>query len=121
MLNWEILNIISKCFQYIALIPTYINVFLIYSICNVHDCTWGNRPDQLSNEEKNRRQEFKRFRAKWVIVWILCNSGFSYLLTLEKNSGSTNSYYYLLIISTIGMAILILRIFGGLAYWVIEK
>lgn len=36
--------------QFLFLTPTYVNIFLIYAICNIHDCTWGNRPDQLSKE-----------------------------------------------------------------------
>ena len=44
ILNCEILTILTGVLHYIMLIPTYINVFLIYSICNVHDCTWGIDP-----------------------------------------------------------------------------
>ena len=84
ILNCEVVNVTTKCLHYIALIPTYINIFMIYSICNVHDCTWGNRPDQLTLEEKDRKDEFEEFRAKWVLIWILCNSGFSYFITLEE-------------------------------------
>ena len=29
---------------YIALIPLFANVFSIYSMCNLHDISWGNRP-----------------------------------------------------------------------------
>lgn len=30
--------------SYIFLIPTFVNIMTIYSMCNLHDVSWGNRP-----------------------------------------------------------------------------
>ena len=30
--------------SYILMIPMFVNVFSIYSFCNLHDVSWGNRP-----------------------------------------------------------------------------
>jgi len=30
--------------SYILLIPMFVNVFSIYSMSNLHDVSWGNRP-----------------------------------------------------------------------------
>ena len=120
LINCEGFNLLPKCLHYVLLIPTYVNIFLIYSICNVHDCTWGNRPDTLNSDEKQRLEEFEEFRAKWVIIWVVCNSAFSYFLTLSRDSTSSNSYYYFMIISAVGMIILCLRVIGGLIYFFTE-
>ena len=34
------------------MLPTYMNIFIIYSFCNVHDVTWGTRDSNLINNEK---------------------------------------------------------------------
>ena len=44
--------------SYILLLPTFINVMQVYSMCNLHDISWGNRPtvaagtDALSSNAK---------------------------------------------------------------------
>lgn len=58
------LTILKGVFHFIFLSPSYVNMFLIYAICNIHDCTWGNRPDQQSDEEKARLEEFEEFRTR---------------------------------------------------------
>ena len=34
------------------MLPTFMNIFIIYSFCNVHDVTWGTRDSNLINNEK---------------------------------------------------------------------
>lgn len=34
---------VTSFFQYLLLSPTYVNVLNIYSFCNIHDVSWGNR------------------------------------------------------------------------------
>jgi hypothetical protein len=29
---------------YVLMLPTFINIMAIYSMCNLHDISWGNRP-----------------------------------------------------------------------------
>jgi len=38
--------------HFIILTPTYVNVFIIFSMCNIHDVTWGSRIDDLTEREK---------------------------------------------------------------------
>ena len=45
---------IPYVFSYILLIPTYVNILYIYAIANLHDVTWGNRPTELSEGDKNK-------------------------------------------------------------------
>ena len=101
------------------MVPTYVNIFIIYSICNVHDCTWGNRPDKLNDDEKERLEEFEEFRAKWVIFWVLCNSAFSYVLTVANRSKEYGQYYFYSV-AGLGIAIISIRVIGGVTYVISE-
>ena len=44
--------------SYIVLLPCFINIMQVYSMCNLHDISWGNRPsasagaNQLSSDTK---------------------------------------------------------------------
>jgi cellulose synthase/poly-beta-1,6-N-acetylglucosamine synthase-like glycosyltransferase len=35
---------------YFLLLPMFLEVFPIYSICNLHDVSWGNRPTSTGTE-----------------------------------------------------------------------
>jgi cellulose synthase/poly-beta-1,6-N-acetylglucosamine synthase-like glycosyltransferase len=47
--------------SYILLLPTFINVMQVYSMSNLHDISWGNRPsatagtNMLSNDVKKQQ------------------------------------------------------------------
>jgi hypothetical protein len=116
LINCEVVTILKGVIHYIFLIPTYVNIFFIYSICNVHDCTWGNRPDALTAEEKERLEEFEEFRTRWTILWALCNSGFAYVINQFNKSRSTESFYFLGGISLAGIGVIIIRVLGGFLY-----
>ena len=63
------------------------NIFIIYSFCNVHDVTWGTRDSNLINNEKAQHDmevsyiafrsqwdcRYKRFRSKLVLFWVAGN------------------------------------------------
>lgn len=58
------------------MLPTFMNIFIIYSFCNVHDVTWGTRDSNLINNEAaqhNMEVSYKRFRSKLVIFWLAGN------------------------------------------------
>lgn len=114
LLNCAVMTILKGICHYLFLTPTYINIFLIYSICNTHDCTWGSRPDLLTQEEKARLEEFEEFRTKWTIVWVLCNTSFAYFLQAMSNSLSGKLYIFC--IGAIGASLLVFKFFGALFY-----
>jgi hypothetical protein len=90
---------------------------LIYSNCNIHDCTWGNRPDNLSRAEREKESEFKAYRTKWLCVWILSNASFAYFFhTLTKKGHGEFVIAFLLL----GFLILSIRTVGSVAY-IIEE
>ncbi|KXS18396.1 glycosyltransferase family 2 protein [Gonapodya prolifera JEL478] len=41
----DIAHCLTSFVQYTLLTPLYINVLLIYAFCNLHDVSWGNRPE----------------------------------------------------------------------------
>ena len=71
----------------------------------------GNRHDTLTAEEIQRLGEFEESRAKWVIMLILSNSLFNYVIL----SISTMSYYefYFFAVIGINLCIFFISIFWG--------
>ena len=129
LINNSVVVVLKGVLQFVFLTPTYVNMFLIYSICNVHDCTWGNRPDQLNDDEKSKLEEFEEFRGRWVIVWVLSNGSFAYFLdTLDKinqekaaEEGEGGNYWIVYMIGLIGAAILCIRFVGGVLFFLDER
>jgi hypothetical protein len=93
-------------------------------MCNINDCTWGNRPDKATPEEVEKAEEFKRFRTAWVTIWAILNAGVGYTLTLFDTVGDDSvdspGYYYIYFIGIAGVSILSIRFIGGFFYWFIE-
>ena len=114
ILNGAVMTVMLGFPYYILLIPTYVNIFFTYAICNIHDCTWGNRPDTLTADEIQRLGEFEESRAKWVIMWTFSNSLFNYaILSIKDNSAYE---YYLFGIIGINLGLLFMRVAGGVIY-----
>lgn len=115
---------LSGCFQFLYMIPSYVNIFLIYATCNIHDVTWGNRPDNLNEEEKRRLQEFEEYRTKWVIIWVLCNAIFAFFFrNVQKSTADrdfTGTEMYMWVIAIIGTALMTVRVIGSLLYLILE-
>ena len=53
-----IIDIVKGYIQFIMMTPTYVNIFIIYAICNIHDVTWGSRADTLTADEIKMQDEF---------------------------------------------------------------
>ena len=89
------------------LTPTFINVFVIYAIANLHDISWGTRPSQnagLSKKQQDQKDRFEIFRSKVLILWLLFNAGFGYAIIYLSRRGQNNY-------------ILVLAIFVGIVLW----
>ncbi|OMJ95080.1 hypothetical protein SteCoe_1619 [Stentor coeruleus] len=115
LLNNTIWEVSLGCLQFILATPTYLNIFTIYAICNIHDCTWGNRPGDLTQDERDKMDDFEKFRMVWVLLWALCNGYFSYFL--DAADASKNSYsLYIYIVGLCGLSALYIRFIGGIIY-----
>ena len=120
VLNCQAWTILKGAFHFLFMVPTYLNIFTIYSICNMHDCTWGNRPDSLSADERDRLEEFEEFRTRWAIIWALCNTGFIYIMTIIQNNNPDLGIYFIEGIIGAGILVLAIRITGGVIYFFVE-
>lgn len=67
---------------YLVLIPLFANIFSIYSMSNLHDISWGNRPTTGAGteaftakveEQKNTENNYKSYRANFLFFWLCCN------------------------------------------------
>ena len=75
--------------SYFAILPLFINIMQIYSMCNLHDISWGNRPSVTSGTNMlsinaKKQQELKAnymvFRINFLAFWLLCNVLFAGLV-----------------------------------------
>ena len=75
--------------SYIFLMPTYSNVIQLYSMCNLHDVSWGNRPAQgqglnaLTSIESNQlklKQDYMVFRAYILYLWLSLNVVYAFVM-----------------------------------------
>ena len=59
--------------------PMYINIFIIYSMANLHDISWGNR-DTDHKKDIETRKNLEQFRALYLIIWIFINAVYGYAI-----------------------------------------
>ncbi|CAG9335225.1 unnamed protein product [Blepharisma stoltei] len=117
-INCSFKSIFRGIFQYIFLTPTFINVFLIHAMCNLHDCTWGTRPDNPTEKEKENEEDFKIFRTYWLMIWVFTNTGFAYALNFLHKNNKGEGYVYAM--AAAGFFILLVRFLGGIVYIIQE-
>ena len=115
LITGNVKKIIMRTVQFLAMTPVYVNVFQIYAICNIHDCSWGNRPDMMTEEEKAKREEFEKYRTKWVIIWIICNLVYVRLFEVFVELDSNNVALYVLY--TMAMIMIMIRFIGCLIFY----
>mmetsp|Transcript_68 Transcript_68/g.56 ORF Transcript_68/g.56 Transcript_68/m.56 type:complete len:348 (+) Transcript_68:24-1067(+) len=122
MLNCALLKILKGIVHFVLMIPTYVNMLLIYAICNIHDCTWGSRPDQMTAAETKKLEEFEEFRTKWAVIWVLCNAAFAYYLNIidKTSSDGSSSRWFIYAVGYIGYIIMLLRFLGATIYLIQE-
>ncbi|OMJ86741.1 hypothetical protein SteCoe_11677 [Stentor coeruleus] len=120
-LNSCVWVVLKGIIQYLLTIPTYINSFTIYAVCNIHDCSWGNRPGgsdyvlEDKFEGKTSKNAYELFRAYYVIFWLLGNSAFAY--TLDAFNASSKSYsIYIFYVGIGGLIIMIIRFVGAFIF-----
>ena len=77
--------------------PLYVNIVIIYSMANLHDISWGNRETDDSKGDETKKN-LEVFRAKSVIVWILFNTVYGYLIILWASKGGGDEYLLIIVI-----------------------
>ncbi|CAG9311419.1 unnamed protein product [Blepharisma stoltei] len=115
------LDILCSIPHYIAFIPVLVNICMIYSICNIHDCS-NSDPEKITENERDQIVRFQPFRAFWLLIWILTNGIFAYLM---YELIETKQIDVLMGIAMVGMINVIIRLIGGLCYhlkeWILNK
>ena len=81
---------------YLTLIPLFANVFSIYSMANLHDVSWGNRPATAATggteaftadakKQQQTKESYKAYRANFLFFWFCANGAyFVFCLSLSK-------------------------------------
>ena len=78
----------------VYLAPTYVNILTIYAISNIHDVSWGSRPDnkdkkveaRFAKMEKKREINYKNYRSNFLIIWITVNIMVADLITYSARN-----------------------------------
>jgi cellulose synthase/poly-beta-1,6-N-acetylglucosamine synthase-like glycosyltransferase len=89
VLNFHRLNIwkyLVGALWLMFLSPMYINIFIIYSIANLHDISWGNR-DTDPRKSQDTKKNLEQFRAITLIVWIFANAVYGFSILFISQSG----------------------------------
>ncbi|AAW44688.1 hypothetical protein CNBG2250 [Cryptococcus deneoformans B-3501A] len=51
LLYFEPWHMLTSFIQYLLLLPSYVNILLIYAMCNLHDVSWGTKGDNGSSKD----------------------------------------------------------------------
>ena len=86
--SWQILKLPFGLIWLTFYTPLYVNIFLTYSIANLHDVSWGTRA--ISQDKQNDTQKnLEQFRATNLILWLFVNAVFGYGTLYLQTSGQT--------------------------------
>lgn len=95
----------------IFMAPTYINIFTIFAISNIHDISWGSRPTVsqavAAQVEKEKSIKYRNFRSNFLIFWLLLNMAVGYIIVYISRNGQVVIMLFFGSILTIGKLILI--------------
>ena len=79
---------------YILMLPTFINIMQIYSMSNLHDVSWGNRPTEktgtnlvAANKEQQEKlkDQYMMFRVNFLTFWIISNAIYVFVIDFFVN------------------------------------
>lgn len=91
--GWK--EVIFCLVPFILMLPTYINILCIYSMCNIHDCTFSKDPKAVTALEKKQKDERSKDRALIICGWCFSNCMFIYtFIKLDEIYGYTYVYSY---------------------------
>ena len=86
--------------SYLLLLPMYSNLMQIYSMCNLHDLSWGNRPSGPADgaealaENAKKQVELKNnymvFRVNFLTFWIIMNTVYALVVEDYAQYSSSN-------------------------------
>lgn len=60
-------HMFTSFIQYMFLLPSYINILMMYAMCNLHDVTWGTKGDNGSSKDLGGAKKVKGDNGKEVM------------------------------------------------------
>jgi len=102
----------------LLLTPTFINIIVMYAICNIHDVSWGSRPSgaqatKASEREAKMEASYKNYRSWFLLIWLIANASCGYSVLFISRRGLD---FYLLIISGILVVVVLAKILFSLLH-----
>jgi len=97
----------------IFLSPMYINIFIIYSMANLHDISWGNR-ETNSQKSLDTKRNLEQFRALYLIVWIALNAIYGYTIIYITREGQR---FYILILTIIVTSNVLIKLIFAITHF----
>ncbi|KAI8810960.1 chitin synthase-domain-containing protein [Cladochytrium replicatum] len=83
----DVAHIFTSMPGYLLLMPTYVNVMLPFALSNIHDVSWGNRPEdpQHRNLPKNKMQD-----GKAVVTGVLTQDQHKLVVDVDELEAKLN-------------------------------
>ncbi len=63
LIHGQAVHVVGSMLQYLAMMPTYITVFTVYSFCHLNDISWGTKEGNSQSESRLKHLEFARKNA----------------------------------------------------------
>jgi chitin synthase len=108
----KITDFVKGVIYSIFMAPTFINLITLYSICNLHDVSWGSRPSGKvtkgqSQREKNMEASYKNTRSYVLVFYFWINVGAGTVITQlsRRDNGSV-----LLAFAALPMLVVVLKL-----------
>ncbi|TYJ58028.1 hypothetical protein B9479_001120 [Cryptococcus floricola] len=60
ILYFEPWHMLTSFVQYLLLLPSYVNILLIYSMCNLHDVSWGTKGDNGASKDLGQAKKVEK-------------------------------------------------------------
>jgi len=67
IIHLEIWHLFTSFFQYLFFLPSYVNILMMYSMCNLHDLGWGTKGDNGSTKDLGGAKKVKSASGKDVL------------------------------------------------------
>lgn len=65
-------HMLTSFIQYLLLLPSYVNILLIYAFCNLHDVSWGTKGDNGASKDLGQAKKVEK-DGKEMVRFILIN------------------------------------------------
>jgi chitin synthase len=59
IIHFEPWHMFTSFIQYLFLLPSYVNILMMYAMCNLHDVTWGTKGDNGSSKDLGGAKKVK--------------------------------------------------------------